>query len=750
MTRPETEEIDTYAVPVPESLISPAPDRVREQLAVILASRFFFRSDRLSALFTKIVELSLQGQRQYLTERSLGISVFAKDPGWDPREDTIVRSEARRLRRKLKEFYEDCAVDTLVVIDIPVGAYIASFLIPAVAKAETKPANKHIDVADPPLRDSDDSALGQRGYFSRGKRLGFALVSISAVIVCFIGIALLSKERMTAKQASSFDVLPFATEIGEEYSPTVSPNDKWLAYVWDGNKGEPNIYVQDVGSGMRRKITTGEGRFYLPAWSPDGKRLSFLRDRFGQADILIKDIGTGAEQVVSTIRREEGRWSADSGTLLGNVGPEWSPDGRALLFADRLFADAGVGGIYRVELSGGARRQITVAAGEQRDFSPRVSPDGKTLAFVRYFSHGHGELFTVSVDGGQPHQLTHDNRDIQGLSWSKEGKSLIFCSNRKSFFQLWTMPYIGGEAALLATNTTSATSPASFHHSSTVAFVDASENWNIWRYPITVQGLGTGIPLLSSSGRNHDPRYSPDGRHIAWISDRSGTLEVWLSDADGLSPRQVTHFGGVWVNSINWSPDGKTIAVDARPLGHAAVYAVEISLGATRLLDDAPFEQRMPAWSVDATSIYFNSVRDGAVAVYKRSLQTGIVNRVSEHEMYMGAESVDGLKLFFSDRSGGMYEGLLDGSRVHPLGIHVFPVKSWEPSAHGFVYSTASVPNGSTQILEYNGDTSRLLGSPSKPLVTNDPDLSPSPDGHWLLVAQQDMMRSDIKLRTLE
>src|ERR1019366_3215559 len=163
-----------------------------------------------------------------------------------------------------------------------------------------------------------------------------------------------------------------------------------------------------------------------------------------------------------------------------------------------LFTDAGVGGIYRSDLSDGHRTQVTSAPGEQRDFSPRISPNGKTLAFVRYFSHGHGELFTIPVSGGQPKQLTNDNRDIQGTTWSRDGASLIFCSNRNSFFQLWAIPSTGGTPLLLPTNTTSATNPVSFHHSPTISFVDSSENWNIWRYQVTANGLGEGVPLISS------------------------------------------------------------------------------------------------------------------------------------------------------------------------------------------------------------------------------------------------------------
>lgn len=111
---------------LPESQF-PDSALVLRQLTSILSSHIFFRSERLSALLTAIVELSLRGETRQLTERSLGTLVFGKKTSWDPREDTIVRSEARRLRRKLREFYESGGPDPLVVIDVPPGAYMATF-----------------------------------------------------------------------------------------------------------------------------------------------------------------------------------------------------------------------------------------------------------------------------------------------------------------------------------------------------------------------------------------------------------------------------------------------------------------------------------------------------------------------------------------------------------------------------------------------------------------------------------------------
>ena len=712
------------------------PALVSQQLKRIVSSVEFFRSEKMTLFLTEVVRATLAQEKARLTERSIGETVFGKERGWDPRADTIVRSEARRLRRKLREFYTGTGIDSTVLIDLPLGSYVATFSLPA--------RHGEQEALSPAAAPSPLPAATLR---PKPRQMHLGWLAAFVVIVIAATIAFWISRRGAKPGSAEFRIVPFADEIGEEYSPAVSPNDEVIAYVWDGNVGKPKIFLKNTDGSHRTQLTTGAGDYYLPAWSPDGKELSYLRLQDQHLDLMLRDLKSGEERVISSVRREMGRWSSDNGPLLGNIGPEWSHDGGSVYIADRQFSDGGVGGVYKIGIGTGSRTQITSAPGEQRDFSPRISPDGRTLAFVRYFSHGHGELFTVPVSGGTPTPLTNDVRDIQGITWSRDGESIIVCSNRGSYFQLWSIPAKGGIPVLLPTNTTSATNPFSFHHSGRLGFVDSSENWNIWRYAVTQGHLGPRTLLISSSGRNHDPRFSPDGRHITFISDRSGTLEIWTAEADGSQPKQLTHVNGAWLNSISWSPDGRTIAFDARPHGHAAIYSIPITGGDMQLIDDAGVEQRMPGWASNRRSIYFNSVKDGAVAIYLKDLLAGTTVRVSEHEMYTVAQSPDGAELYYSDRSGHLFAASPDGTGAHPLNITAFPVKSWAPTAHGLVYSRQGATSGTFQIDLFEGGKVTPLGTPEGSLVTNDPDVNLSPDGKWLLVAQQDQMRSDIKIR---
>jgi hypothetical protein len=85
------------------------------------------RAERLGQLLTFLVEATLNGEAGYLKETTVGVSVFGRPPDYDPKTDTIVRSQAWRLRAKLQDYYQSEGAQDAVIIDIPKGQYSAVF-----------------------------------------------------------------------------------------------------------------------------------------------------------------------------------------------------------------------------------------------------------------------------------------------------------------------------------------------------------------------------------------------------------------------------------------------------------------------------------------------------------------------------------------------------------------------------------------------------------------------------------------------
>jgi TolB-like protein len=118
--------------------VEPAADEIRVQLDRILASDVFASADRMSGFLRYVVERAMAGESDHVKEYTIGVAVFGRSEEYDPRLDSIVRVEARRLRTKLDEYYASTGRQDPIIIEIPRGAYVPTFerrAVPAPAAA---------------------------------------------------------------------------------------------------------------------------------------------------------------------------------------------------------------------------------------------------------------------------------------------------------------------------------------------------------------------------------------------------------------------------------------------------------------------------------------------------------------------------------------------------------------------------------------------------------------------------------------
>src|SRR4029079_11241976 len=114
-------------------------EAVGRQLDKILSSRGFIGNDRLSKFLRFVVEQQLRGKADELKESLLGIEVFGRMPGFDPRQDSVVRTEAARLRVRLSQYYAAEGSGDPVVIGLPKGGYTPVFRRPDAVEERTLP-----------------------------------------------------------------------------------------------------------------------------------------------------------------------------------------------------------------------------------------------------------------------------------------------------------------------------------------------------------------------------------------------------------------------------------------------------------------------------------------------------------------------------------------------------------------------------------------------------------------------------------
>ena len=114
----------------------------------------------------------------------------------------------------------------------------------------------------------------------------------------------------------------------------------------------------------------------------------------------------------------------------------WAGDSKSVLIRDGE-RNAGPFSIYKVFLDTLARRRLTQAPVGDGDWRFEVSPDGNTLAFIRYEKRGIADLYVVPMSGGEPRRLSNRNATIYGLSWTPDGREIVFDVDEPPASRLW-------------------------------------------------------------------------------------------------------------------------------------------------------------------------------------------------------------------------------------------------------------------------------------------------------------------------
>jgi Tol biopolymer transport system component/DNA-binding winged helix-turn-helix (wHTH) protein len=170
---------------------------------------------------------------------------------------------------------------------------------------------------------------------------------------------------------------------------------------------------------------------------------------------------------------------------------------------------------------------------------------------------------------------------------------------------------------------------------------------SIWRLDLTRPDDADARTIVTAArDRNEGPQSSPDGKKLAFMSDRSGSLEIWTSNQDGSSLVKLTNMGSC--GSPRWSPDSRWIAFDSTSTGPPAVYIVPAGGGrATALVEDES-QNMVPSWSNDGRWIYFASSRTGVDQVWRVAADHGPPVQVTRNGGFAPVESYDGRTIYYA------------------------------------------------------------------------------------------------------
>lgn len=392
------------------------------------------------------------------------------------------------------------------------------------------------------------------------------------------------------------------------------------------------LHVVSVRDGTIRQLTQPDkppGVHYSPAWSPDGRSIAFVSDRF-----------TGDAELWSV--------SADGGALRQIAGAGWyfdptfARDGRNIYVA--TIRDD-VSGIWEYPMPGAdsgipavGRRIYSSLSDHVRGLA--ISPDGQKIAFSRIETISN--LHALNLSGGevigQPKSLTNDTRFRKtGPSISSDGRRVLFeVMSKGRDSGIWVVDADGSNSRLL---TQFCEDPGWLAENDEFDCITAAKSsdpncrghecdaTDIWKVdastgkPERLQHLDQDAAFLS---------YTRDGKAAAFMSQKGGPPNVWVVSLGSGSPRQLT-FDSESMGFPAWSPDGKTLAIEAKRGETDYIYLINPGNPPRQLTRDR--EHNWPnSWSPDGDKIAFASNRGGSWNIWWVSRRDGSEKQLTHYD----------------------------------------------------------------------------------------------------------------------
>ena len=251
---------------------------------------------------------------------------------------------------------------------------------------------------------------------------------------------------------------------GKTVAYAVSHVEKDKANKEEEEKEYVTIWLLSLETGDARQLTAGLACDSSPQWSPDGTRIAFRSTRGGKPQIYLIRVDGGEAQALTSLKQGVGSgpvWSPDGKSIAFTAGPAADPPKPGLpyrvtrhiyRFNMMGYLDSVVQDIYVISAEGGEPRQLT--ADDWQNAMPQWSPDGREIlynAFMAPDSHAAflGRLRTVDLDG-EVREITSDWGDVLSAAWTPDGEHIVFCGTPHgrpigSKNDLWVIDRPGGE-----------------------------------------------------------------------------------------------------------------------------------------------------------------------------------------------------------------------------------------------------------------------------------------------------------------
>ena len=280
--------------------------------------------------------------------------------------------------------------------------------------------------------------------------------------------------EMYSIAASGEDEVNLTKSGIDESAPVVSRNRRYVAFLSD-HGGGMSVESMRIDGTERMAAAQDQAEYKDVRWSPDAERIAYIRkDGDGTAVMMSHRDGSNPQSLTQIMGTEIGDWSKDGNSVVFTIGDE----------------NGAARGMYTVNPDGVNELKFT----NQRDYSPRWSPDSKRLAFIST-RDGTPDLYTMDRDGGNLKRVTDTPAEEYDISWSPNGQFLMFVCDHEGNPEIYTTPMDGSAVNRLTRNT-------------------VVDNQPVW---------------------------SPNGSRIAFVSYKDGDADIFVMDSNGGNQRRLTN-----------------------------------------------------------------------------------------------------------------------------------------------------------------------------------------------------------------
>ncbi len=426
----------------------------------------------------------------------------------------------------------------------------------------------------------------------RRRRYAIAAGLLLAALAAAVTVALSNRPPSTLQVA---EMLPYSTADGNQTMPSFSPDGGSIVFVWDGPEGENyDLYTMNAPGAPPRRLTTAPEDDVSPAWSPDGRTIAFLRGIDSESSrLMLYDLTSGTGRELAIIRA----WYAPTTRNLS-----WSPDGQWLALPVRKSGRRfGYPQLYSP--STGEWRDVLDLPDDAEYIQPAFSLDGRKLAFIRD-DHTGGKLYVQQLTAGYraqgaPQRTGSDSRVFfPAFLPSHEMLYLSSVPEHTRILRLSGSSNVGRPLDRFGDDVLNFSLSAGC---SRVAVVKTVIDIDLYHYHLQPDGTWSSGKLVAASPYTEFwPQISPDGQQVAFLSGRSGNLQVWTSRVDGSGLRQLT-FGKEVRRGPLWAADGHTIRYGTDDVRDRKYYTIDTKGGQPRLESSGNF---ILGHSPDAKTVY--------------------------------------------------------------------------------------------------------------------------------------------------